>query len=291
MNIVYCGDNGTKDGLLVSILSLIKNAEEVLNIYIMTLDYQDSVPIADKTVEFLDDLVKKSGEENFVKKINATEAFLKNPPEKNLNTFFTKKYFKPCAMLRLYMDQIPELKKLDRILYLDYDVICRKDPAEFYNIDMTNIEVAGTLDIYGKNFYHYNRPSLLKGDSLQDLKEYKPDYMNSGVLLFNMRECKASSLFPRAVEICRQKRMMLADQAALNMVIRHRRLMPNSFNEQQDHPEKDTVFHHFSNNFKFKPYFHVQKIKPFEVDKVHEILGITEYDDILNEYLKLKDKL
>ena len=291
MNILYCGDEGIKDGLLVSILSLIKNTRSSLHIYVLTIDYQDSKPITDKTADFLDSLVKKADKNNFVKKIDATEVFVKNLPEKNLNTIFTKKYFKPCAMLRLYADKIPELAKLDKILYLDYDVICRKDPTEFYDVDMTNIEAAGTLDIYGKNFYHYNFPRLSKGATWQDFKDYQPDYMNSGVLLFNMAECKKSDLFARAVEICQKKRMMLADQAALNMAIEHRKLMPNAFNEQEDHPQKDTVFHHFSNNFKFKPYFHVQKIKPFEVDKIHEILKITEYDDILNKYLKLKGEL
>ena len=31
-----------------------------------------------------------------------------------------------------------------------------KDISEFYNTDLTGIEAAGVLDIYGKNFYHYN---------------------------------------------------------------------------------------------------------------------------------------
>ena len=32
-------------------------------------------------------------------------------------------------------------------------------------------------------------------------------------------------------------------------------------------------------------------MKPFEVEKIHEILKITEYDEILDEYLKLKNNL
>ena len=85
--------------------------------------------------------------------------------------------------------------------------------------------------------------------------------------------------------------MMLADQAALNKVISRRKLMPRKYNEQGERPRKDTVLHHFSNNFKFFPYFRVQKVKPFEVNKIHEVLKITEYDDILEEYKKLKDNL
>lgn len=312
MKILYCGDQGIKNGLAISILSLIKHATTPLNIYIMTINYQDSKPITDKTISLLDNLVKvcyndilplKSSKElqnfisnpknhknpkNFVKKIDATEIFKKNLPTKNMETVFTKYYFKPAAMLRLYADKIPELP--DKYLYLDYDVLCLNDPTEFYNTDLKNVEVAGVLDIYGKNFYHYNFPKLRQG-FFKNLKNYHKDYMNSGVLLINMPECKKSNLFPRAVKLCSTKHMMLADQAALNKVIKKRKLMPRKYNEQQDHPKKDTVFHHFSNNFKFWPYFHVQKIKPYEIDKIHEVLKITGYDDILKIYQKIKETL
>lgn len=276
MNILYCGDRGIKEGLLLSILSLIKNATDELHIYLLTINYEDSKPISDKTANFLDDLVKKKSKNNFVKKIDATEIFKKNLPKKNMDTIFTKKYFKPCAMLRLYMDQIKQLPK-DKILYLDYDVLCLKDPKEFYETDLTNYEVAAVLDIYGKNFYHYNFP--------------KTDYVNSGVLLINLEESKRTNLFPRAVKICQEKRMMLADQAALNRTITERKLMPRKYNEQQDHPKKDTVFHHFSNNFKFWPFFHVQKIKPQDVKKVQQTLKIHIYDDLYRDYDSMKGKL
>ena len=115
--------------------------------------------------------------------------------------------------------------------------------------------------------------------------------MNSGVMLFNMPECIKTKMFERAVKKCTERWMMLADQAALNKCIKNRKLMPRKYNEQAERPKADTVLHHFSNNFKFWPYFHVQKIKPYEVDKIHDILKITEYDDIFDEYNKLKDNL
>ena len=115
--------------------------------------------------------------------------------------------------------------------------------------------------------------------------------MNSGVMLFNLPECFKSKMFERAVGLCIERWMMLADQAALNKSISRRKLMPRKYNEQEERPRKDTVLHHFSNNFKFWPYFHVQKVKPFEIEKIHDVLKITEYDDILDEYNKLKDNL
>ena len=275
MNILYCGDKGISRGVLVSILSLLMRGEKnnIYNIYIMTIKYEGVNQFEEKTAKFLDEMVKKYNKKSFVKLIDATDVFTKNLPKKNMGSYFT-----PCSMLRLYLDQVPELKKLNRILYLDYDVLARGDIKEFYDTDLNAVQVAGVLDIYGKNFYHYHGL-------------FNFDYMNSGVMLFNVSECIKTGMFEKAVSLCAKRWMMLADQAALNKSIERRKLMPRKYNEQAERPKADTVLHHFSNNFKFWPYFRVQKVKPFEIEKVHEVLRINEYDDIFDEYNKLKDNL
>ena len=273
MNILYCGDKGISDGVLVSILSLLKHNNESLNIYIATIKYKNVEPFTKKAADFLDKLVKDKNGASFVKLIDATDVFTENLPKKNMGSYFT-----PCSMLRLYADKIPELEKLDRILYLDYDVVCCKDISEFYHMNMENIEAAGVLDIYGRRFYHYH------GLFVQD-------YMNSGVMLFNMMECKKTGMFEKTVKLCAKRWMMLADQAALNKSIEKRKILPLKYNDQRERPDEKTVLHHFSNNFKFWPYFRVQKVKPFEVDKIHNVLKLHRYDDILEEYTKLKENL
>ena len=127
MNILYCGDVGVVRGVLISILSLLKhNSDETISFYIMTIDGRkvaDNVdtrmrgvrPFPTHSAEFLDTLVKKTNSKNSVTLIDATEIFVKDLPSKNMGSYFT-----PCSMLRLYLDQVPELAKLDRILYLDY---------------------------------------------------------------------------------------------------------------------------------------------------------------------------
>lgn len=270
MNILYCGDKGIARGVLVSILSIIKHNKMPIHFYILTIDYEDTKAFTLKAAEFLDELVKKKNSKSFVKLIDATKIFVANLPAKNMGSYFT-----PCSMLRLYIDKVSEINKLDRVLYLDYDVVCRANLEEFYQTNLERYEAAGVLDIYGKYFYHYHGL-------------FNFDYMNSGVMLFNMPECLKTGMFKKAVKLCEEKWMMLADQAALNKSISHRKLMPRRFNEQAERPKSDTVLHHFSNNFKFWPYFRVQKVKPFEIEKIHDILKIHEYDDIFDEYIKLK---
>ncbi|MBR0479658.1 glycosyltransferase family 8 protein, partial [Candidatus Saccharibacteria bacterium] len=150
MNILYCGDKGIERGVLVSILSILKNNKGELHFYIMTISFKDTKPFTKKAAEFLDSLVKKTNAKSFVKLINATEVFVANLPKKNMGSYFT-----PASMLRLYVDKIPEIARLDRVLYLDYDVVCRGDLKEFFETDLDGFEAAGVLDIYGKNFYHY----------------------------------------------------------------------------------------------------------------------------------------
>ena len=275
MNILYCGDQGISRGVLVSILSLLLRGkkETVYHIYIMTIRYEGVKPFLEKTAKFLDELVKKDNSKSFVKLIDATEVFVENLPKKNMGSYFT-----PCSMLRLYMDRVPEIAKLDRILYMDYDVVCRGDLSDFYNMNLDGIEAAGVLDIYGRRWYHYHGL-------------FVEDYINSGVMLFNLPECIKTGMFEKAVNLCMSRWMMLADQAALNKAIYRRKLVERKYNEQEERPREDTVLHHFSNNFKFWPYFRVQKVKPFEIEKIHEVLKITEYDDILKKYEELKENL
>ena len=39
---------------------------------------------------------------------------------------------------------------------------------------------------------------------------------------------------------------------------------------------------------KFFPYFHTLNIKPWHIDNIHNVYKINDFDDILEEYLKIK---
>ena len=266
MNILYCGDENIEDGLVISILSLLKNVREKLNIYVLTMDIQNEKRkfkgISNLSIEFLDKKVKESNRESFVKKIDITEMFNKDLPIKNMETRFT-----PYCMLRLFADKISEIP--DKILYLDTDVVCRKDCSEFYNQDISKYELVGVLDYYGKWFFRNNI--------------FKLDYINSGVLLLNICKIKEKKLFEKCRERCRDKEMFMPDQSAINKIATSKCIQSRKFNEQRK-LHKNTVFQHFTTSFRFFPWLHTLTIKPWQIDRVHEELKIEEYDDILEEY-------
>ena len=137
MNVLYCGDKNIEDGLIISVLSLLKNVETVINVYVLTINSKEwnINGVTDKCIDVLDKKMKLINKENHIKKIDITEIFEKEVPARNMKSRFT-----PCCMLRLFADEITELP--NKILYLDNDVICRKDCQDFYNQDMENYEIA-----------------------------------------------------------------------------------------------------------------------------------------------------
>ena len=267
MNILYCGDKNIIDGLIISILSLLKNTNEILNIYVLTasikLEEKEYKAISSEEINILDKIVKEKNSNNFVKVIDITKKFAKEVPLKNIKTRFT-----PCCMLRLFADEIPELPK-DRILYLDNDVICRKDCSDFYNQNIDDTELIGVLDYYGKWFFKK--------------KNLKFDYINSGVLLLNINKIKETRLFEKARKMCIEKKMFMPDQSALNKLSVKKKILPRKYNEQR-RLKKDTVIQHFTTSFRIFPVFHSVTIKPWNIENVHKKLKIFEYDDLLEEY-------
>ena len=145
MNVLYCGDRNIESGLIISILSLLKNAKTNLKVYVLTINSKEwnIDGVTDKCIAVLDNKMKLINKENSIKKFDITEIFEKELPAKNMKTRFT-----PCCMLRLFADEIPELP--DKILYLDNDVICRKDCQEFYNQDMEKYEIARVFGLLWK---------------------------------------------------------------------------------------------------------------------------------------------
>ncbi len=273
MNILYCGDENIENGLVISVLSLLKNVKEELHIYVLTMNMETESKkykeISNSIIDYLEKKVKEVKKENDIKKINITDMFKKEPPVKNMETRFT-----PYCMLRLFVDEITQIN--DRILYLDTDVICRKDCSKFYNQDLQNYELVGVLDHYGKWFFRNNI--------------FKMDYINSGVLLINLDKIRKTGLFRKCRELCKNKEMFMPDQSAINKLTKFKKIENRKYNEQRK-LHKDTIFQHFTTSFRFFPFFHALTIKPWNIDRVHNELKIYEYDDILEEYKNIMQKM
>lgn len=265
MNILYCGDKHIEDGLIISVLSLTENVGEPLNVYVMTVELKNEQfslqPVSDSVIDYLERTVaERTG--GTVKKFDVTDLFSRELPQANMETRFT-----PCCMLRLFADEIPEIP--ERVLYLDNDVVARMDISGFYYQDIDNYELAGVLDYYGRWFFRKNI--------------FKMDYLNSGVLLLNMRRIRESGLFRKCREMCVCEKMFMPDQSAINKLANKKIIRDRRFNEQRK-LHKNTVMQHFTTSFRFFPWFHSLTVKPWQTERVHEILKIFEYDNLFAQY-------
>ncbi len=260
MNILFCGDRGVCQGIFLSALSICQNTRCDIHFYILTASVQGREAIPQSFADSLRNTVQEKHKGHQVILLDITEQFHGYLPLANMGTRFT-----PLCMLRLFADSIPEIP--DKILYLDTDVLCNGDFKELYDMDMSDYDIAGVPDRYGKWFF---------GNILMH------NYLNSGVLLMNMKKICDDDLFEKCRKMCRDKKMLMPDQSALNKLAVKRKL-PGKYNNQGK-MKKDTVFKHFTTFFKFLPRFRVVTIKPWQVDKLHNELKIFEFDDILEEY-------
>lgn len=270
MNILYCGDGNTADGVIISALSLCRASDEALNFYILTATVSHKSTLRNalpcEFVDFLRKKVQNYNSESTVTLTDITEIFSENPPVANMDTRFT-----PCCMLRLYADLVPTLP--EKLLYLDNDVICRQNPAEFYNRDLSGHTLAGVLDYYGSWFFRTN--------------PFIRDYLNSGVLLLNMKRIRETGFFEKCREKCKNEEMFMPDQSAINKLCEDKLICPRRYNEQRK-LRRDTVFQHFTTGFRLFPWFHTVSVKPWDINGMHRVLHLHEYDGLLSEYTQAR---
>ncbi|MBQ2717053.1 MAG: lipopolysaccharide biosynthesis protein [Clostridia bacterium] len=268
INVLFSGNSGVFDGALTCMLSILKRSEpDDYNFYVLTMDLTRKSPnytaISDSQIEFLNEILKTYSPNGKVIKIDVTDIYEKEfgySPNEGC-------YCSPYTLLRLFADKA-ELP--DKILYLDIDIMFNRDIHLLYDIDVEGYEYAAARDHYGKYLI-------------------QPNYINAGVLLFNMPMMKKTGIFEKARELIRTKKLVFADQSALIRSTTKKKMLPQKFNDQK-FLHKHTVVRHFSKRLFWLPYPHTDNIKQWHVSKVHKVFKYYQFDDVLYEYIYLSRK-
>ncbi len=261
INLVMCGNRSVFDGMLITILSILKYHKETITINVLTMDLreekEDYIPISDEQVLYLNKIVKTENKDSEVKLIDVTDLFIEefsNSP--NINNNYT-----PYCLIRLFVDK---LDIGDKLIYLDTDVVLNNDIKLLWDINIDSYEYGAVVDYMGKVFKN-------------------PHYINSGVLLLNIPMIKKTCLFEKTRQAIKVKKSSFPDQDALNKYTTKCLYLPNRFNEQRKIKE-NTVVKHFCKGIKFFPIFKIYNVKPWQIDKVWSELNIHNFDDILEKY-------
>lgn len=267
INLLLCGNKKVFDGALTQLISITNRTKEDINCYIFTMDATrlkpEYVPIEDEQIEFLNKVIKSKNINNNVKKIDVTKEY----EEEFLGTANENAYCTPYTLLRLLADKIEEIP--DKILYLDIDIMVGNDLTKLYNIDITNYEYAAVKEKYGCWII-------------------RPDYINAGMLLLNMKKIKETGLLEKARNLLKRRKLLFADQDAIFWSTTKKLILPRIYNEQSKFNKKDAVICHFCKRLMFRPYPHTENYKQWNIEEVHKILKCFYFDEDLNEYLKLK---
>jgi len=270
VNILFCGNDKVFDGMLTCALSILKRTEskEPFTFYVFTMDVshinQSYLPVTDRQIEFFNDVIKKYNNQNQAVKIDVTQYYnqeFAGCPNEGA-------YCSPYTLIRLFADKVENFP--DKLLYLDVDVMFNRDIHLLYDIDISDYEYAAARDHYGKFLV-------------------SPNYVNAGVLLFNMAQMRETGIFEKARNLIKTKKLMFADQSALIRSTTKKKMLPQKFNDQK-FLHKHTVVRHFSKRLFWLPYPHTDNIKQWQVSRVHKVFRYYQFDDILYEYIYLKER-
>ena len=260
ITILNAGNYKVFDGLLIQTLSLVKHTKDPIKMVCLTMDLTDIdsnyKPISKECGDYVNKILKNVNKNSELELLDITKIFKEVLGDtRNMKTICT-----PYTLLRLLADKI---NLPDKYIYLDTDVIINRDINLLYNENIDDYELGVVRDAY----------------------RISRKYFNAGVMLVNHKKCKETGLYEKARELIMKKKMLYADQDALNRSCKARKMLPLIYNAK-DKYYPEIVVHHFCNVRKSSNWFH--RIKPWHVDLVKQ--KMSAYNDILDDYIARKEK-
>ena len=131
-------------------------------------------------------------------------------------------YLTKATYIRLFIAEILPIS-VEKILYLDNDIIVNGNLKELWNTDIEENPCAVVLDSYTYNIEHFNRLQypMYKG------------YFNAGVMLINVKYWRKYKILDQAMEFVKlhSERIFMADQDIMNYLFQDtKKILPLKFN-------------------------------------------------------------
>jgi UDP-glucose/galactose:(glucosyl)LPS alpha-1,2-glucosyl/galactosyltransferase len=197
MNILVTTDKNYLQHAYAMLVSLLENnPDNHINLYYIHYDIDD-----DSLIRFRD----------FFSKTNLSTVFIKVDAER-LRGLWTDGYITPAAYLRISCaDLLP--RTVERILYLDPDIIIKKPLDELYGTDLGRYCIAAV-----------DNPGLRTRRNAILNMPADSRYFNSGVLLINVERYRRERISERVLDFSRKMgaKLNFHDQDALNAILHDR---------------------------------------------------------------------
>ncbi|GHT93539.1 hypothetical protein FACS1894122_08900 [Alphaproteobacteria bacterium] len=198
INIAFGFDNNFFMPAAVAITSLLSSAKEICHYDIYCIVEND---VSDENKNHLRSIIETFSP-------NSTISFV-SPGNMFGNAITTKNFTSTAMYFRLFLPSA--LPHLDKILYLDTDIIVLDNLLDLYNLDFADSLIKGFRDPV--NVYLKWR---VWGFSRYFLPLKRGEYVNSGVLLMNLKKIREADLEQTWIKLSQDERLKHPDQDILN---------------------------------------------------------------------------
>ena len=288
MNILISIDDNYVKYAINLIASIKKNNDNRLNIFLI-----HDARLSDESIN----LLKKFVDDNNIGKLN-TIYF-------NDDTINLPKYIDYISINTYYRLFAPYLLPLDvdRILYLDSDIICNGDISELYNCDFKDNLIIGCENMLPKHLQVWRERNI---NRLELPSNYT--YINAGVLMINIKKYREDVSQKEIIEFIKDNinKLIFQDQDVINKMFFDKiKLIDNKYNYQINTVEVDNIIDdirlvHYSERLKpwnmdynepLKAIFYYKVIKDRGYVDLLKTLIYKHYENKANDlYNKLIDK-
>lgn len=198
-HIVYASDDNFSEILGVSLVSLFENSKDMQEIIVYILDSS----ITEENKEKIETVCK-----------NYNRPMPKWLVAKNISEELSMEVEVDRGSLSQYArlfvsSMLPE--ELERVLYLDCDILIMKSIKELWTLDLHGKTIAALMDAFSK--YYRANIDLQPNDIM----------FNSGVMLIDMAKWKEQKIEKKLLDFISKKKgkIQQGDQGALNAVLSH----------------------------------------------------------------------
>lgn len=249
MNLLLCVDNNYIEHAMDTILSIfIHNNDEEINIYLMYDELEE-----EKLNNFI----------HFVKMDLNCKLHLIKYNLNNIQLPIYIDYITKITYFRLFFPLLIE-EDIERILYVDSDVICSENIIDFYNMDFENNVLAGCENMLMMDNIESNERFGLPQDNI---------YINAGVLLINVKKYKDMVSYNSLIKFINDNynKLVFQDQDVINKYFYGKiKIVDTKYNYQINAVEYgmenyNSALIHYSESYKpwDDKYVLVNKAKPY----------------------------
>ena len=200
----FSSDDNYCDIMGIALQSMIDHMNPKLNYHVYILD--DNISVDKKS------LIYRMGmlfENLFIHFIDVHEC------KEKIENVFVDRYLSIATYYRFFLPEL--LPDIDKILYLDSDIIINEDIANLYHIDIAQNVIGGCLDFAVRDCNAEIFEKCHKILSSLDYKDFS-NYINAGVILFNLKKMRELNITQTLLTTALSTSFVFHDQDVINLV-------------------------------------------------------------------------